>query len=239
MWLGERTPNASDAPHSAGNPTLKIVTVCCCCSVTKSSPTLCNLMNCNTLDFPVLPHLPEPAHTHVTDSVMLSDYLILCHPLSSHLQSFPASGSFPMSQLFESGGQSIGASASASVLPMNIQDWFPLGWIGCISLQSKGLSRVFSSTTEMLGGCKQNLVHTRAQGKEQWPPQETEPDLPLSAWLLWSPGAAVAWCGSRVLAAADLVGAACGLSPLGAGLHWPHHEATEQMTHKPENNHTN
>ena len=68
-------------------------------------------------------------------------------PFSSCLQSFPASGSFPMSQLFESGGQSIGVSASASVLPMNIQDWFPLGWTGWISLQSKGLSRVFSNTT--------------------------------------------------------------------------------------------
>ena len=78
-----------------------------------------------------------------------------CHPtISSSVipysfcpQSFPASGSFQMSQLFTSGGQRIGVSASASVLPMNIRDWFPLGWTGCISLQSKGLSRVFSSTT--------------------------------------------------------------------------------------------
>ena len=68
-------------------------------------------------------------------------------PFSSHLQSFSASGSFPMSQPFPSGGQSIGASASASVFPMNIQDWFPFGWTGWISLQSKGLSRVFSNTT--------------------------------------------------------------------------------------------
>ena len=65
----------------------------------------------------------------------------------SHLQSVPASGSFPMSQLFTSGGQSTGVSASASVLPMNMQDWFPLGWTGWISLQSNGLSRVFSNTT--------------------------------------------------------------------------------------------
>ena len=65
----------------------------------------------------------------------------------SCLQSFPATGSFPMSQIFASGGQSIGVSVSASVLPMNIQDWLPLGWTGWISLQSKGLSRVFSSTT--------------------------------------------------------------------------------------------
>ena len=77
-----------------------------------------------------------------------------CHPTISFLvipffscfQSFPASGSFPMSQFFSSGGQSIRVSASTSVLPMNIQDWFPLGWIGWIFLQSKGLSRVFSNT---------------------------------------------------------------------------------------------
>ena len=68
-------------------------------------------------------------------------------PFSSHLQSFPASASFPMNQLFTSGEQSIGASASASVPPMNIQDWFPLGLTGLISLQSKGLSGVFSNTT--------------------------------------------------------------------------------------------
>ena len=64
-------------------------------------------------------------------------------PFSSCPQSFPASGSFPMSQLLVSGGQSIGVSASTSILPMNIQDWCPLGWTGWISLQSKGLSRVF------------------------------------------------------------------------------------------------
>ena len=68
-------------------------------------------------------------------------------PFSSCPQSFPASGSFQMSQLFTSGGQRIGVSASASVLPMNTQDWSPLGWTGWISLQSKGLSRVFSNTT--------------------------------------------------------------------------------------------
>ena len=68
-------------------------------------------------------------------------------PIFTCLQSFPASGSFPMSQLFVSGGQSIGVSALTSVLPMNIQDWSPLGWTGWISLQSKGLSRVISNTT--------------------------------------------------------------------------------------------
>ena len=77
-----------------------------------------------------------------------------CHPTISpsvvpffHLQSFPASGSFPRSQFFISDGQSIGVSASTWVLKMNIQDWFPLGWTGWISLQSKGLLRVFSNTT--------------------------------------------------------------------------------------------
>ena len=79
-------------------------------------------------------------------SVMPSNHLILCHPLPLRLQYFPASGSFQMSHFFASGGQSIGLSASASVLQMNIQDWFPLGWTGWIFLQSKRLSRVFSNT---------------------------------------------------------------------------------------------
>ena len=79
--------------------------------------------------------------------VMPSNHVILCHPFSSCLQFFPASESFPMSPFITSGGQRIGASASASVLPMNIQDWFPLGLTGLISLQSNGLSRVFSNTT--------------------------------------------------------------------------------------------
>ena len=81
-----------------------------------------------------------------TESVMPSNHLILCHPFSC-LQPFPASGSFTMSQFFTSGGQSIGVSASVSVLPMSIQDWYTLGWTGLIFLQSKGLSRVFSNTT--------------------------------------------------------------------------------------------
>ena len=75
----------------------------------------------------------------------ISSYVI---PFSSHLQSFPASGSFPMSQFFQSNRHSIGVSASAAVLPMNIQDWFPLGWTGWISLLSKGLSKVFNTTVQ-------------------------------------------------------------------------------------------
>ena len=81
------------------------------------------------------------------ESMMPSNYLTLCRPLLLLPSIFPASGSFPISQFFTSGGQSFGASASASVHPMNIQDWFPLGWTGWISLQPQRLSRVFSSTT--------------------------------------------------------------------------------------------
>ena len=95
---------------------------------------------------------PSPTPGVYSNSCPLSRW---CHliisssivPFSFCLQSFPVSGSFQMSQLFTSGGQSIGVSASTSVLPVNIQDWFPLGWTGWISLQSKGLSRVFSNTT--------------------------------------------------------------------------------------------
>ena len=85
-------------------------------------------------------------HVHwVGDAIQPSSSSIV--PFSSRLQSFPASGCFQMSQFFASGGQSIGVSASASVLPVNTQGWSPLGWTGWISLQSKGLSRVFSNTT--------------------------------------------------------------------------------------------
>ena len=80
-------------------------------------------------------------------SVIPYNHLILCHPLLPQPSSFPASGSFPISQLFASGSQSTAASASASVLPMNIQRWFLLGLTGLISLQPNGLSRVFSNTT--------------------------------------------------------------------------------------------
>ena len=98
------------------------------------------------------PSCPSLSLRVCSDSCLLSRW---CHPIisssvvpfSSCPQSFPASGSFPMSQLFALGGQSIGVSVSTSVLPMNTQDWSPLGWTGWISLQSKGLSRVFSNTT--------------------------------------------------------------------------------------------
>ena len=98
------------------------------------------------------PPCPSPTPRVYQNSCPLSRW---CHPsisssvipFSSCLQFFPASGSFQMSPFFTSGGQSIGVSAAASLLPMNIQGWFPLGWTGWISLLSKGLSRVFSNTT--------------------------------------------------------------------------------------------
>jgi len=97
------------------------------------------------------PPCPSPTPGVYSNSCPLSRWwhptiLSSVVPFSSHLQSFPASGSFPVSQFFTSGGQSIGVSGSASVLPENIQDWFLLGWTGWISLLSKGLLRVFSNT---------------------------------------------------------------------------------------------
>ena len=116
-----------------------------CCSVAESCPTLCDPMDCS------MP-ASSPSPRACPNSCPSSQW---CHPtisssvvpLSSCLQSFPASESLPMSQFFRSGGQSIGASASASVLPMNTQDLFPLGLTSLISLQSRRLSRVFSNTT--------------------------------------------------------------------------------------------
>ena len=120
-------------------------------SVAQSYPTLCDPMNRSTPGLPVHHQLLEFTQTH--------DHHVhgikWCHPaisssvipFSSCPQSLPASESFPMSQLFAWGGQSIGVSALASFLPKNTQDWSPLEWTGWISLQSKGLSRVFSNTT--------------------------------------------------------------------------------------------
>ena len=114
----------------------------------QSCPTLCDPMDRSTPGFPVHHQLLEPTQTHVHQ---VGDAIQQSHPLLSPsppcLQCFPAPGSFPMSQFFISGGQRIGVSASTSVLPINIQDQFPLGWTSWISLESKGLSRVFSNTT--------------------------------------------------------------------------------------------
>ena len=116
-------------------------------SVAQSCPTLCDPMDCSTPGLPVHHQLPKLAQTHVH---WVGDVIQPSHPsfpFSSRLQSYPASGPFLMSQFLAWGGQSIEVSASASVLPGNIQDWSPLGWTGWISLQSKGLSWVFSNTT--------------------------------------------------------------------------------------------
>ena len=118
-------------------------------SVAQSCATLCSPMDC--MQHARLP-CPSPTPGAYSNSCPSSQR---CHPtisssvvpFSSCLQTFPTAGSLQMSQLFTSGGQKMGVSASTSVLPMNIQDWLTLGWTGLISLQSKGLSRVFSNTT--------------------------------------------------------------------------------------------
>ena len=155
-------------------------------SVAQSCLTLCDPTNCSTPDLPVhhaRPPCPLSTPRVYPNSCPLSRW---CHPaisssvvpFSTCLQSFPASGSSQMSQLFTSGGQSIGVSASASVLPMNIQDWSLLEWTGWISLQPKGLSRVFSNTTV------QKHQFFRAQLKPHihtWPLKKPQPwpDGPL------------------------------------------------------------
>ena len=161
----------------------------CCCSVTQSCLALCDPRNCSTPGFPC----PSPSPGACSNSCPSNEW---CHPtisssvtpFSSCPQSFPASGSFPMSQLFTSSSQSI--EVSASVLPMKIQGWFPLGWTGLISLLSKGLSRVFPSTTiwkHQFFGAQPSLwsnshIHTWLLGKTQlWL------DRPLSArWCLYA-----------------------------------------------------
>ena len=138
--------------------------------VAQSCRTPCNLMDCSTPGLPVHHQLLDFTQTQVhrvCDAIQPSSSVI---PFS-HLQSFPASGSSPMTQFFTSGGQ--GVSASASVLPMKIQDWFPLGWTGWISLLSKGLSRVFSNTT--------------VQKHQFFSAQLYSPNSQIHMWLLEKP----------------------------------------------------
>ena len=135
--------------------------------VAQSYPTLSNPMDCSLpgssihgifqariLEWDAYSGLPVITNSQSSPKPMSIELVMPFNCLSSSVipfsscpQSFPESGSFPMSHLFASGGQSFGVSASASVLPMNIQDWSPLGWTGWISLQSKRFSRVFSNTT--------------------------------------------------------------------------------------------
>ena len=149
-----------DLPQKTYNPDLIIRWTFS--SVTQSCPTLCDPMNHSTPGLPVHHQLLEFTqnscssrrwcHPAISSSVI---------PFSSCPQSLPAPGSFPMSQLFAWGGQGTRVSASASVLPMNIQDWSPLGWMGWVSLQSKGLSRVFSNTTVQKH--QVNIRHTQTE----------------------------------------------------------------------------
>ena len=149
-------------------------------SVTQSCPTLCDPMNRSTPGLPVHHQLPEFTQTHVHrvgDAISSSVV-----PFSSCPQSLPASESFPMSQVFTWGGQSTGVSALASFLPKNTQGWSPLEWTGWITLQSKGLSRVFSNTTvqkhqffgAQLSSQSNSHIHT-------WPLEKT---IALTRWTI-------------------------------------------------------
>ena len=116
-------------------------------SITQLCQTFCNPMDCSTPGFPSFTNSQSLLKFMYIESMMHTTISSSVIPFSSCTQSFPASGSFHMSQFFTSGVQNIGASALASILPMNIPDWFPLRWTVLISLLSKGLSRVFSNTT--------------------------------------------------------------------------------------------
>ena len=116
-------------------------------SVAQSCLTFCDPMNLSRQASLSITNSQRSSKPMSIELMMSSNHLILCCPFSSCPHSFPESGSFQTNQLFTSGSQSVGVSASTSVLPMNIQGWYPLGWAGWISLQSKGLSRVFSNTT--------------------------------------------------------------------------------------------
>ena len=116
-------------------------------SVCQSRLIFCDTMNRSTPGLPIRHQLTNPPKPMSIELVMLSNHLFLCRPLLLLPQYFPASESLPMSTLFASSGQNIGVSFSTSVFPMKTQDWYPLGCTEWISLQSKGLSRVFPNTT--------------------------------------------------------------------------------------------
>ena len=143
LLLGHQVARTLCSPQFSLSPRFRQFSSVQFISITQSCPTLCDPIDCSMPGFLVRYQLPEFTQTHVH---RVSDSIQLSHPLSSPSSAFNLSqhqGLFPMSQFFASGGPSIGAL----VLPMNIQDWFPLGLTGLISLQSKRLSRVFSNTT--------------------------------------------------------------------------------------------
>ena len=142
MYIKEKNPIRVERniENSAGG-------ISCNCSVAKSYLNLCDPVDCSMPGSSVIHSLPEFAQIHATELVILSSHLTLCcSPFSFCLQSFPVPGSLRISWLFASDDHSIGASYSASVLPVNIKGWLPLG-LASLILLSKGLSRVFSSTT--------------------------------------------------------------------------------------------
>ena len=132
-------------------------------SVAQSCPTLCDPMNRSTPGFPVHHQLPEFTQTHIHQ---VSDASVV--PFSSCPQSLPTSEYFPMSQLFAWGGQSTGVSALASVLSKKFQGWSPSEWTGWISLQSKGLSRVFSNTTVQRLASSNTKLYCKSDCTETW-----------------------------------------------------------------------
>ena len=140
-----RSTVTSPSHHSQGFRAHKPELWLCCCSVTQLCP-VCNPMDCSILGFPVLHHLIELAQTHVHWVGDPSNHLVLCCPLLLLPSIFLSIRIFSNESAFTLCGQSIGASALASVLPMNMHGWFPFRLTGLISLQSKGLSRVFSRT---------------------------------------------------------------------------------------------
>ena len=141
------SPSPADLPNPGIEPGSSALQALQFSLVAQSCPTLCDPMNCSIPGFPVYHQLPDLAQTHVH---CIGDAIQPSHPLSSPSPptfNLSQHQSFPKSQFFSSGGQSISVSVSASVHPMNIQDGFPLGLTDWISLQSRGLSRVFSNTT--------------------------------------------------------------------------------------------
>ena len=139
IFLGSKITDDSDCSHEIKRHFSSVQLLSC---VLLYSP-----VDCSTPGFPVLQKPQTLLKLMSIESVMPCNYLALCRALLLPPSIFPSIRIFSNKQFFTSGGQSIGVSASASLLPMNIQDWFTLGWTGLISLQSKGLSRVFSNTT--------------------------------------------------------------------------------------------
>ena len=178
--------------------------------------TLCDPMDCSTPGSAVRHQLLELTQTHVH---WVSDAIQPSHPLSSPFllpSIFPSIRDFPVRQFFTSGGQSIGASASASVLPKNIQDWFPLGWTGWISLQSKELSRVFSNTTVQKHQffCTQFSLYYSDAGRDWGQEEKGTTEDEMAGWHHWLDGCESQWTpgvvdGQGGLACCDSWGRKC------------------------------